>query len=169
MAKGKEIDMEKAIAQLAKTDRRYSIEAYYFVYEALHYGQTALGLGTPSPSDKEPSNPSKPLEKPAGKSPGKSSGKGKATAAERVERHLTGQQLCEAIRQFAWHQFGFMAKSVFDNWGVHKTGDFGEIVYNLIGVKCMGKSPEDRREDFDDVYDFEEGLVQAYKISPPKP
>ena len=162
MAIGKEIDMEQAIAQLARTDRRYAIEAYYFVYEALHFGQTALGLGAAPPSEGEAS-----AAKPAGKPGGKTPGKGKA-AAQRVERHLTGQQLCEAIRQFAWQQYGFMAKSVFNHWGVRKTGDFGEIVYNLISVKCMGKSPDDRQEDFNDVYDFDEGLVQSYKISPPK-
>jgi uncharacterized repeat protein (TIGR04138 family) len=155
MAKGKELDLEQVIANLVKSDLRYTAEAYYFVYEALQYGQTALGLGGSAPERQEPAAPAKPP------------GKGKAAA--RVERHLTGQQLCVAIRQFAWQQFGFLAKTVFNRWGVRATGDFGEIVYNLIGVKCMGKSPEDRRADFDNVYDFDEGLVGAYVIAPPKP
>ena len=47
-----------------------------------------------------------------------------------------------------------MAKTVLENWGIHKTGDFGEIVFNLIRIGQMRKTPHDCREDFNDVYDF---------------
>ncbi|MCR9294055.1 MAG: hypothetical protein NXI32_15120 [bacterium] len=76
------------------------------------------------------------------------------TAGEKGEHHISGQQLCEAIRQYALEQFGFMAKTVLNSWGVYSTADFGEIVYNLIRIKHMKKSDADRREDFDNVYDF---------------
>jgi uncharacterized repeat protein (TIGR04138 family) len=84
------------------------------------------------------------------------------------EKHLTGQQLCEAIRLYALEQYGYMAKTVLNSWGVHNTGDFGEIVFNLIRIKQMKKTREDRREDFNDVFDFETGLKQSFKITPPK-
>ncbi len=70
------------------------------------------------------------------------------------ERHLTGQELCQAIREFAIEQYGYMALTVLNSWGVKCTGDFGEIVYNLIDIEQMRKTKDDRREDFDDVYDF---------------
>ncbi len=35
-----------------------------------------------------------------------------------------------------------MALTVLNNWGVHRTGDFGEIVYNLIRIKHMKKSDQ---------------------------
>ena len=61
-------------------------------------------------------------------------------AGEEGERHITGQQLCEAIRKYALEQYGFMAKTVLNSWGVFSTGDFGEIVYNLIRIKHMKRS-----------------------------
>lgn len=81
------------------------------------------------------------------------------------EHHITGQQLCEAIRQYALDQFGYMAKTVLNNWGVHGTGDFGEIVYNLIRIKHMKKSDADRREDFDDVYSFATAFDPVFELS----
>lgn len=80
------------------------------------------------------------------------------------ERHITGQQLCEAIRQLAVEQFGFMAKCVLNSWGIHRTGDIGEIVYNLIQIGKMRKTAEDRREDFDDVFDIDRDLQQQYRF-----
>lgn len=81
------------------------------------------------------------------------------------EHHITGQQLCEAIRQYAVEQYGYMALTVLNNWGVHRTGDFGEIVYNLIRIKHMKKSESDRREDFDDVYDFANAFEPIFELS----
>ena len=81
------------------------------------------------------------------------------------EHHISGQQLCEAIRQYSLEQFGFMALTVLNSWGIHSTGDFGEIVYNLIRIKHMKKSPNDRREDFDNVYDFENAFEPTFELS----
>jgi uncharacterized repeat protein (TIGR04138 family) len=94
-------------------------------------------------------------------------GGGKSTSGE-AERHLTGQQLCEAIRQYALDQYGYMAQCVLNSWGVNNTGDFGEIVFNLIGIGQMRKTSDDRREDFNNVFDFDTGLKQSFKITPPE-
>ncbi len=61
-------------------------------------------------------------------------------------------------------QFGFLAPRVLANWGVHSTGDFGEIVYNLIRIDQMRKSESDRREDFDDVFDFANAFQPEFKL-----
>ena len=130
------------ILQLLEKDSRYKLEAYRFVREALDYAHHVLGMGSSR-------------RVPAGQDPP-------------PEAHLTGQQLCDAIRQLAVDQFGYLAKTVLNNWGVHSTGDFGEIVYNLIEIKEMKKSDSDRREDFDDVYDFDEALEQQFEITLPE-
>jgi uncharacterized repeat protein (TIGR04138 family) len=83
------------------------------------------------------------------------------------ERHVSGQELCESIRQYALHLYGYMAKTVLNSWGLHTTGDFGEIVFNLILAKQMRKTPQDSRADFDDVYDFEEVFCKNFQIQPP--
>ena len=58
-----------------------------------------------------------------------------------------------------------MAKLVLSSWGIHSTSDFGEIVYNLIRIGKMSQSENDRREDFDNIYDFEQVLVNDYAIT----
>ena len=80
------------------------------------------------------------------------------------EPHLTGQELCEAIRLFAIDQYGYMSKTVLNNWGIHDTGDFGEIVYNLIDIGMMKKSDTDQREHFVNVYSFEKAFVEDFQI-----
>ena len=80
-------------------------------------------------------------------------------------QHLTGQQLCEAIRIFANEQYGYMAKLVFNSWGIYTTSDFGEIVYNLIRIKEMRKSKSDKRSDFDDVYNFDDAFQPVFELS----
>lgn len=130
------------IFQLLQRDPRYKLEAYQFVRDALAYAQDELGMGRPQAirEDEEPP----------------------------ADAHLTGQQLSEAIRSLALEQFGLMARVVLDSWGIHSTADFGDIVYNLIDIGLMKKSATDRREDFNDVYDFEEAFDRQFKISPPE-
>jgi uncharacterized repeat protein (TIGR04138 family) len=140
--------LHPAIAQLLKEDRRYPLEAYIFVFEALHYAHNVLGLGSDAAS--EPSG---------GESEAEESG---------PQRHVSGQELCEAIRQFAVEQYGYMARLVLSNWGLHTTGDFGEIVFNLIRIGRMRKTASDRREDFDNVYDFDSAFREQFRIVMPE-
>ena len=93
----------------------------------------------------------------------------KSRTSEEKESHLTGQQLCEPIRRYALEQFGYLAQVVLKSWGVTSTSDFGEIVYNMIRAEQMRKSPSDRREHFDNVYDFEEAFGKKFRIQPPPP
>lgn len=146
-------ETERKVAELAREDRRYKYDAYRFVYEALHYAHTVLGLGAAKKSD-------------AGTR--KKSRAASGEAQEPTESHITGQQLCEAIRLYALDQYGYMAKAVLNNWGVYATSDVGEIVFNLIRIGEMKKTKDDRREHFDNVYDFDAALRQGYRIEPPK-
>jgi len=70
------------------------------------------------------------------------------------KRHISGRELLEGIKNLALEQFGALAIMVFDVWGVRKTSDFGNIVFNLVEAQMMSRSDEDSREDFDDVYEF---------------
>ena len=70
-------------------------------------------------------------------------------------RHVTGQTLCEGLRQLAMEKWGRLALLVLKTWGVRTTRDFGEIVYLMIKHKWMSAQPTDSIEDFDDVYDFQ--------------
>ena len=155
--------LDPSMIRLLEEDLRYPLEAYIFVFEALTYAQTVLGMGSESPS--ETPDPDEPIA-------GGSEEEEELEEGEEEEgvsqRHVTGQELCEAIRTFALEQYGYMAKTVLNNWGIHATGDFGEIVFNLIRIGRMRKTPEDRREDFDDVYEFDAGFQQAFRFAPPE-
>ena len=69
--------------------------------------------------------------------------------------HLSGQQLLEGIRVYAIEQYGPMARSVLESWGVKRCSDFGNIVFNLVACRVLGKTESDSPEDFNDGYDFE--------------
>jgi len=150
-------DPSNPICRLVRDDGRYAFEAYVFVFEALRYAHDELGLGSERPSE-EPA---------VAEEAGEAGGRSGARAAQ-APRHLTGQELCEAIRLFALQQYGYMAKCVLNQWGITCTGDFGEIVFNLIRIGEMHKTDDDNREDFDDVFDFEEGLSGKFKIELPQ-
>jgi uncharacterized repeat protein (TIGR04138 family) len=69
------------------------------------------------------------------------------------------------MRRYAHQQYGYLAKQVLNHWGITSTGDFGEIVFNLIEIGQMRKTSDDRREDFDEVFDFDEGFRHSFQIS----
>jgi|SRR4051794_40793179 uncharacterized repeat protein (TIGR04138 family) len=135
------------LVNLLAEDRRYKIEAYQFVGAGLEYAQNVLKLGRAGPT--KTSNAKK--------------GRGKSDA--KPIRHVTGQELCWALRRLAHQQYGLMAKLVLESWGIYSTSDFGAIVYNLIEIGKLSKSEQDRREDFDNVYDFHQSLVRDYAIT----
>jgi uncharacterized repeat protein (TIGR04138 family) len=77
--------------------------------------------------------------------------------------HVTGQELLEGIRKYALDQFGPMAKTVLNFWGVKACEDFGHIVFNLVDQKVLSKTPEDSLDDFRSGYDFEEMFDKPFK------
>ncbi len=72
--------------------------------------------------------------------------------------HVTGKELLEGIRDFGLEQFGPMTETVFQNWGITKTEDFGEIVFNMVEHGLMNKTESDSRQDFKNVYNFKEAF-----------
>lgn len=74
-------------------------------------------------------------------------------------RHLTGEELSNALRDYARQSYGLLAEYTLARWGLRTTRDFGEIVYILIAEGVFGKTEDDRIEDFDGVYDFREAFA----------
>ncbi len=147
----------KQIVEMARERRRFTPEAYLFVFHALRYAQEELGYGAAGPSEQPAA-----AESPSGREGEASS---EEVAAETlVEKHITGQQLCEAMRQLALREFGYMAQTVLKCWGITRTGDFGDMVYHLIELGLMKKTERDRREDFEEVFDFDAGLSHGFRI-----
>jgi uncharacterized repeat protein (TIGR04138 family) len=78
-------------------------------------------------------------------------------------RHLSGGELALACRDFALEQFGLLASTVLAHWGVHRTEDFGQIVFLLIDAGLLARQPSDKIEDFDEVYDFGDVFRAGYR------
>lgn len=127
------------LIKLLCEDHRYKFDAYAFIREGLDYAQQLLY--------------------PA---------KGEPDSKVKLSRHITGQDLCHAMRHLAHDRYGYLALPVLQSWGLRSTSDFGEVVYNLIKIGIMSKSPGDSREHFDDVYDFEQALLHDFAICPTK-
>ena len=83
--------------------------------------------------------------------------------------HLTGQQLLEGIRLFAIEQYGPMARTVLEDWGVKDCRDFGNIVFNLVDCKVLGKTDQDSPEDFAKGYSFSAAFDKPFKPKAIKP
>jgi uncharacterized repeat protein (TIGR04138 family) len=85
-----------------------------------------------------------------------------ASRAEK-SRHVSGPELLDGLRIYALDQFGPLTKTVLEAWGVNRCRDFGEIVFNLIEYNIFSKTESDRREDFSDIYDFEDAFVKPFQ------
>ena len=138
-----ELDFASVVDLIRREDPRYERRAYFFLRDALDHTV-------------------KTVQRAEAKS-----GKPRGT------RHVTGQELLEGIREFALQQFGPMAYLVLTHWGLHRCGDFGEMVYQLIEFGVFSKTETDRKEDFAEVFAFEDAFVKPFvpktrRLPPPQ-
>ncbi|MEI6970867.1 MAG: Minf_1886 family protein [bacterium] len=77
-------------------------------------------------------------------------------------QHVTGNELLEGFRAYAVEEFGPMARRVLTTWGINRTEDVGEIVFNLVNKGFFGKQESDTKADFTGGYDFDEAFVRPY-------
>ncbi len=78
-------------------------------------------------------------------------------------RHISGKEFLEGIKGLLIKKFGLMTITVLDYWGIKKTEDFGNIVFNLEQYKIIAKDNQDRYEIFKDGYDFQEVFDRGYR------
>ncbi|PTX96690.1 Minf_1886 family protein [Opitutus sp. ER46] len=90
-----------------------------------------------------------------------------AVRAER-SRHVSGPELLDGLRAYALEQFGPLAKTVLNTWGIQNCRDIGDIVFNLIEYNVFSKTENDRREDFADVFDFDDAFVKPFQPVRPR-
>lgn len=77
-------------------------------------------------------------------------------------RHVSGQELLIGIRDYALVQFGPMTQMVFEEWGIKRCEDFGEIVFNMVEIGLLGKTEKDSREDFGGGYHFDDAFRKPF-------
>lgn len=139
----------QAMYNLLQRDPRFKFEAYQFVREALAYAHENMLAAKQQQHEAVESA---------------AAGETRTATTGFTGHHITGQQLCEACRQYGLQQYGYLTALVLASWGVRSTSDFGEIVYNLIDIEQMRKSESDKREDFDDVYSFDTAFEPQFDL-----
>ena len=80
-------------------------------------------------------------------------------------RHIKGRQLCLGLRNYAIEEYGLLARTVLQHWGIHNCEDFGRIVFALVDAGLMLKTDDDTIKDFADVYDFKKAFSMALTIN----
>ena len=78
-------------------------------------------------------------------------------------RHVSGKELSEGLRDYALEQFGPLARTVLEYWGIRSTLDFGKIVFLLIEAELLKKTEEDSIRDFENIFDFDQVFRYEFK------
>jgi len=136
-----ELTFEEALERILAKDTRYHRDAYLFVRNALDHTRNLIGKEDTAPRE----------------------GFGSKAGKRRVKhRHVTGPELLAGIRQQACSEFGPMAITVFEEWGIRKCPDFGEIVFNMIEAELLAKEKKDSRGDFEGGYNFYDAFRKPF-------
>jgi uncharacterized repeat protein (TIGR04138 family) len=80
-------------------------------------------------------------------------------------RHISGRELALACRDLALDRFGVMAGLVLEHWGVRSSADLGDVVFTLVDLELLMSQPTDTREEFADVFDFDQAFAREYPWS----
>jgi uncharacterized repeat protein (TIGR04138 family) len=121
---------EKNLEEVVRADGRYPLEAFAFLHDGLARAvRQVYGEGADEPDAEQP--------------------------GPQPTHHVSGQQLCQALRDEAVERWGLLARTVLARWNIHASIDFGHMVYLLVDSGHMRKTESDTIEDFRDVYDFD--------------
>jgi len=163
----------KPLQQIVEELGRYPLEAFQFVQEGLGFAAEQVhGPKRPEHRAVEQWMDRNGLDLvklrelyEAGKLPKDIQAKiRKLGGPERLNRHVSGQQLCWGLRDLALQRWGLMASAVLRRWKITSTRDFGRIVFALVENDYLQKQPSDSPEDFEGVYDFEEAFAEGFRI-----
>lgn len=86
-----------------------------------------------------------------------------AGGCEKLNRHVSGRELCWGLRDYALKRWGILARVVLESWNINSTTDFGRIVFGFIDFDMMRRQTDDTLEDFHDIYHFEEAFQEPFQ------
>ncbi len=127
----------QGLLEVANRDPRYSYEAYEFLFEAL--GHTQIRLNRVPPDD--------------------------VAEAAKGDYHVGGHELVDGFLDLAKQRFGRLARIVLHLWGMDATDDIGELVFNLIESDLLSKTDNDCKNDFHNVCDLDDVLLNRFEIA----
>lgn len=77
-------------------------------------------------------------------------------------RHVSGGELLEGFRDHALDQFGPMAATLMEEWGVKQCSDVGNMVFRLIEEQAFGRQETDKPEDFEGHFELDRALREPF-------
>ena len=83
-------------------------------------------------------------------------------ATKEAGGHVAAAELLDGFRIHALGEFGPMAMTVLDYWGVRSSEDVGHMVFNLVQAEQFGKTEDDSIESFADGFDFHSAFVVPF-------
>lgn len=91
---------------------------------------------------------------------------GDAVGDEDVDsRHVSGEQLCWGLKDYAVGEYGLLALTVLRRWNILTSYDFGKIVFAMVDAGLLHKTEGDRLDDFEDVFDFLEAFPRTIHVA----
>ena len=80
-----------------------------------------------------------------------------------IPSHVTALELLEGFRDQALHEFGPMAITVLEYWGIKNSADIGQMVFHLIETGVLGKTDNDTLDSFSNALDFKQVFVTPFQ------
>lgn len=80
-------------------------------------------------------------------------------------RHVSGPELLAGFRDHALEQFGPMASTLMEEWGISQCQDVGDMVFHLIEHQVFGKQESDHKNDFSEIFNFRQSLESPFLSS----
>ena len=77
--------------------------------------------------------------------------------------HVSGEAILDELRDRALDQYGPLTYRVLSEWGVTRTEDVGEMMFNLVESHRLRKGASDSADAFADGYDFKETFLDPYQ------
>lgn len=152
-----------SIEQIAKSVGKYQAAAYDFVREGLeHASRTLHGPMTPAQyvvvqyiaNERIDLDEVRDRMMRGKLDPAVEAAIEQAGGLDRLNRNVSGADLCWALRNLAVQKWSMLAPLVLGRWGITKTDDFGRIVFALVEHGHLQKEERDSPNDFVDVFDF---------------
>ena len=78
-------------------------------------------------------------------------------------RHCSGEDILDEFKERALDQYGPLAYTVLSEWGLSRTEDIGEMMFNLVDSRRIGRDDNDSADSFAGGYDFRETFLGPYQ------
>ncbi|MFH0980846.1 MAG: Minf_1886 family protein [Planctomycetota bacterium] len=163
----------KSLCDIARRSGPYPEAAYHFVREGLEYAAQAVhGAVTPEQQllaqymAAEKIDFEDVLERHARGEldPAVAAAIDQAGGPDKVNRNVSGEALCWALRDFAVRRWGGLAGMVLGQWHIRSTEDFGRIVFAMVEHGVMQKESHDSIDHFKNVFDFTEAFDRSFRF-----